>query len=874
MVQRIVAPTGAQEHVLANGLRVLTKEVRTTPVVSMMTWYRVGSGYERSGETGVSHFLEHMMFKGTDRYGKGEIDLITQRNGGSNNAFTAYDYTSYHFAFASDRWLDGLAIEASRMRRCAFDPVEFEAEKQVVLEEWRMSQDSPWHPLIDQLSATGLTVHPYRHPILGWYQDVQDLTREQMVAYYDRFYGPNNATLVLVGDFDTAEALRQVETHFGDVPAISPTPPAPVREIPPDGERRFVMRRPTAVPRLAIGYRQPPFGHPDVPAVEVLTTLLSHGRTSRFYQSLVEDQQIVADIGMEFFLTADPFLLTVFAELKPGGSVTKVEKAILAEIRKLQREPVSAAELSKAKNLLAAGEAFDDETSMAQAHRYGEAAALGDWREADALPVKIQAVTAEDVRRVAKRYLDAATRTVGVQKAGKRPPFLDEDESEPIEAPPPRPLNPPKLILAAPRLVLPQVHRWVLPNGMVLLVQANPASPTVSTKVHLPAGSRCEAPAKAGLASLLAHVIVKGAGMRDGEAFAQAIEAVGGGLDCGAGVSGTSLQTRFLKAHAPLGLSLLADVMLQPHLTEHEIAKERALQLDDLAASEDDPKSVARRAFHALIYGDHPSSRPTDGSLETVKGLEQADLQAFHQRCFRPDRAVMVVVGDVDPTAIHEQVLDLFGNWTATGPFDVHVPVPPNAAASQRIVVQDRAQAHIYLGQMGVRRTNPDYATLDVLEAILGGGSGLSSRIPSRIRDEKGLAYTAYCDLVGSAGMEPGSFHAYLATDPTNTAAAVAALYEEFDRIAAEPVTLPELQDAQAYLTGSFVFQLESDAQKADYLLRSELFGLGFDYAETYAQSVLAVTREDLLQVTQQHLQTDAMSLAIVGPVAPKLTFR
>jgi zinc protease len=868
MAQGAVVTAGVREHVLKNGLRVLMKEVRTTPVVSMMTCYRVGSAQERSGETGISHFLEHMMFKGTDRYGKGEIDLITQRNGGSNNAFTTYDYTAYHFTFASDRWHEGLAIEASRMRCCAFDPVEFAAEKQVVLEEWRMCQDSPWHPLIDQISAAAFADHPYRHPILGWYHEVQDLTRERMVAYYDRFYGPNNATLVLVGDFDTDEALQQVEATFGGLEPIAVQAPAPVRELPNDTEKRLTLRRPSAVPRLVLAFRQPPFGHPDVPAVEVLTTLLSHGRTSRLFQALVEDQQLVGDIGMEFFLTVDPFLMMIFTEIKPGVAVAKVERAILAEIRRLQKELVDEAELTKAKNLLVAGQAFDDETSMHQAQRYAEAAMLGDWRDADQQLERYLAVTAADIRRVAKRYLDPASRLVGVQKNGKRQPLFDDAEAgEPVEAPPPQTRQPVQPVLAAPRLSLPEVKRWELPNGMVLIVQANDASPTVAMKTYVMAGSRCEPADQAGLASLLSHAMIKGAGSRDAQAFAETIEMVGGSLDAGAGVSGTSLSARFLKAQTTLGLDLLADVLQRPRLEAEEVAKERDLLIDDLLASEDDPRTLARRAFHKQIFGDHPAGRPTDGFKETVTNLQPDTLRAFHRQWFAPDRTTLVVVGDVDPQAIYEQVVERFAAWPKVTPGQLWLPPPPAPAASRQIVRQDWAQANIFLGQVGIRRRDADYVPLEVLETILGGGSGLNSRIPMRIRDELGLAYTACCDLVGTAGHEPGVFYAYMATDPANAAAAIAELRAECERICREPVSRLELEDAQAYLTGSFVFNVESNAQKADYLLRAELFQLGFDWATTYTDAVLRVTIDDLQRVARQHLQPEAMALAVIGPV-------
>src|ERR1700704_2094225 len=237
--------------VLGNGLVVLTKELHTSPIVTSMIWYRVGSRNEEIGHTGKSHFLEHMLFKGTDRFKKGAIDLLTLKNGGGNNAFTSHDFTAYYFNFASDRWEIALEIEADRMVNCSFEPDEFEAEKKVVIEELKTGLDSPWGLLLQELEASAYKVHPYRNPIVGWLQDVERATVEQQQAYYRRYYHPNNATLVIAGDFDTDNVLRKVEAAFGGIPS-GPQPPAMLLHEPPQrGERRLVVRWRSKIPRLA-----------------------------------------------------------------------------------------------------------------------------------------------------------------------------------------------------------------------------------------------------------------------------------------------------------------------------------------------------------------------------------------------------------------------------------------------------------------------------------------------------------------------------------------------------------------------------------------------------------------------------------------------
>ncbi len=415
--------------VLDNGLVVLAKEVHTSPIVTAMIWYRVGSRNEELGQTGKSHFLEHMLFKGTERFKKGQIDLITLKNGGGNNAFTSHDFTAYYFNFASDRWDVALEIESDRIINCAFDPEEFEAEKKVVIEELKTGLDSPWGLLLQEQEAAAFKVHPYRNPIVGWLQDVERATVEEQQAYYRRYYHPNNAILVLAGDFETDEVLTKVERAFGSVPAGAPPPPMLLKEPPQRGERRLIVRWRSKVPRLAIAYHAPQIAHVDSYALQVLGVVLSEGKASRFYQRLVEREQSVTFVSAEYGESKDPTLFHIRAEARGDHSIEEIETSIYDELGRIAGGQLNEHELDRAKHQMEAHFILSRERTLDQAILLGQIETLYDLDYIDSYLPRINAVTAADVAAACSRYLNEDSRTVAVLLSDGSEP-VEDDESE------------------------------------------------------------------------------------------------------------------------------------------------------------------------------------------------------------------------------------------------------------------------------------------------------------------------------------------------------------------------------------------------------------------------------------------------------------
>lgn len=412
---------GVQKHQLPNGLTVLIKEMHDKPIVASIIWYRVGSRNEELGQTGKSHFLEHMLFKGTDRFGKGQIDMITLENGGANNAFTWLDFTAYYFTFASDRWQVALEIEANRMRNTSFAPAEFDSEKQVVEEELRIGLDGPWEALENEVWATAFRQHPYHWPTVGWLDDLEAATVDEMKAYYDKWYHPRNATLVLVGDFNTDEILPKVEELFGSIPAGAEPKEMHIVEPMQRGEKRIVVKKETPVERLLIGYHAPAVGEEDSYAFHVMETLLSRGKTSRLYQRLIERDQSVTSVSAHYHDHIDRSLFYFQAELKPGYKLEDVEQAIYEEIEALQT--ISPSELDKAKRLIEADLVLSNEQPLQQAILLGqyETIAFAERIAPDSrgylylntLFENVRNVSAEEISRVARQYFTPDNRTVG-----------------------------------------------------------------------------------------------------------------------------------------------------------------------------------------------------------------------------------------------------------------------------------------------------------------------------------------------------------------------------------------------------------------------------------------------------------------------------
>src|SRR5881296_1369121 len=402
------------------------------------------------------------------------------------------------------------------------------------------------------------------------------------------------------------------------------------------------------------------------------------------------------------------------------------------------------------------------------------------------------------------------------------------------------------------------VHSHVLENGLKVLLVENPSIPTVSLNASVMTGARYDPEPKAGLALMASRLLDEGTENRTSLEIADAIESVGGAIDADGSFERVVVSAGVLNKDVDLGLELLADLLIRPIFPQEYVDKEKERTLAEILSAKDRPQVVAGWAFNELVYQDHPLHRPSHGYPETVERLTRDDLLDFHQKYFVPNNVILSVVGDFKVPDVLPKIEKAFGAWLSkTIDFPTYPEPVRQSGKRTKFIRMPAQQLNIYLGHLGVQRTNPDYYALQVLDTILGGGAGFTARIPQRLRDELGLAYTTFASITMTAGLDPGRFISFIGTSPENMKLAIDGLLNEIRRIIEEPVAAQELQDAKDYLTGSFVFAFESSPQIARFLVHAEVYGLGFDYVEKYPEYIRAITIEDISRVAKMYLDCE-----------------
>jgi zinc protease len=887
------------ERLLDNGLRALVLPRRQVPIVVCDLFYPVGSVDEPPGKTGLAHFLEHMLFKGTDRFPKGQIDQLAFMAGGHANAETGEDCTHFWFMFPADHWELALQIEADRMTLTRLDADEVEAERKVIGEERAREIESPQARLDQMHELTSYLKHPYRNPVLGWPEDVARISLDDLMSFYESHYRPDGAVLVVAGDVEPAAALEKIEAHFGSLRrGAGPRVPRSCDEPPQIGRRAFTLAEAEALPRGLLGWHTVGRGHRDTAALDVLADLVGAGRRSRLWQALVERDKLATWVEAAHAPARRAGQFFIQVESVPGADPAALERRIAGILGELAQHGPTVQELTRARNRLEAGWRWEQEDVAGLAVGIGHAALWGDWRDWQAEHAAALAVDAAAIRRVAERYLVETNLTAGwslprqrrgraaaeaqVSRTGSMSSASGSGEMEPevlvrgserstrpmapARAPAPANLAPCLPAIDVPRdltrLVDYQPRRFRLENGLRIIHERRPETGVVALELHVDAGFIRED--RPGVSYLTGRLLEEGTRNRSALEMAAAIEDVGGTMEASSAC--TSLRIR--AEDLALALELLADLVRQPVFLPGAVEWAKQRILAELQNDLEDPACHADLIFRGLVYGAHPLGRDPRGNPRDVRLLTRDDVVAHHHRHFAPDRAFLVAAGDLETRTLRRLVQAHFGSWAPRGEAPVPLPalLEPGKVRVRR-VERPGEQVHLMLGHLGIPRHHPDFEALVVLDHIFGTGPGFSDRLGRIVRDELGLVYSIGGGMTDSADLLPGMFRVYAGTKPEEADRVVAAITGQVRAMHDGAFSDDEVDRARSYLAGAYVFDFQTVEQRAERLLELERLGLSLDEPKHWPERIARITARQVRQAARTHLRPDSLFRVEYGPL-------
>ena len=839
-------PSSAKKFVLPNGLTLIVHEDRSAPVASVQAWCGTGSIYEDDKlGAGLSHILEHMLFKGTKTQKANDIAQKIQDVGGYINAYTSFDRTVFWIDVPKDGVPTALAVLSDAMMNSTLPPEEYNKEQEVIRREFAMNLDDPDRMASLLLFETAYQKHPYRLPVIGEMEIYNQLTQEQVMQYYKTRYVPNNLTFIVVGDVEADKIHQKLADYFKDYPEKSLKPVFVPKEPPQLGRREVHNEFATELSRLALAWHIPEITNPDVPALDLLAGILGDGRSSRLYRRVREQAGLAFSVSAFSYTPGDPGLLGVDATVDPTKR-DDAQKLILQIIDEIKQAGVTPDELMKAKKMSLAHH-LDALTTM-----HGQASDIGsNWLLTRNLNFSrdylaaVQKVTLDDIRRVAAKYLVDQNLTV----ASLNPKGSLAGKQETSKPPP-----------AA------EIQKFELSNGFRLLVREDPRLPLVSMTAVFRSGLLAETPETNGITRLTARTLLKGTKTRTAEQIANEIEAIGGSISSDAGNNSMSVGVHVMKPDMKTGLGLLADVLLNATFPENAIARERQVQIAGIKREEEQLTTVARNILRQALFTDHPYALRANGSPESVQRLSQKDLVAFRDKYLVAKNGVIAVFGNVNAAEVKQLVEQTLGKMK---PGELALtgvrPAQPITKTENVESKKEKAQGVIMVGYRGVDVFDKDRHALELIDEA---SSDLGSRFFIRIRENMGLAY--YVGATQMQGLVPGLFAFYLGTDPQKIELVKTALLDEINKLATEGLTEQELNRAKKKLIGQHEIAMQSNDSFGYQCALDELYGLGFDYYKNLERDVNAVTLDQIKQVAAKYFRDQPYVLATVRPSSKK----
>ncbi len=854
------APEGKaliEKYALANGLTVVIRENHSSPVVAVQVWVKAGSVTEPESRAGMSHILEHMAFKGTQRRGPGQIAREVEALGGEINAYTSYDQTVYHITISGRYLGNALDILADTLANSVFDAGELAREREVILEELRMNEDDPDRSSSKAMFRAAYRVHPYGRPVIGYAETIRKTTREDLVAYFREFYYPGNMILVIAGDVDPKSARPLVEKAFLSLSAHAAprvaTPAEPAQE-----ETRVTLRE-MDIKRayLDVGFHGPSMRDEDVFAWDLLSIILGGGQTSRLYHEVKDKRGLVDSINAYSYTPKDPGVLIVGATGGPDKARETLRETLVQTFR-MGLVPPDGEELARAKTSTESDFLYSLESQGSVARHVGFfEAALGDAAFEGEYLRRIRAVTADNIVAVAAKYLVPRNLTVAAVIPRGDVRLLGEAEVRKIAA---EAYREAKTGAATPGRKN-AVVRETLENGVRVIVRENRAVPVIAVEAGFLAGVRAEEPGKGGASAMTAEMLTKGTQARSAREISEAVENIAADLSGFSGRNSFGLRARFMRRDIEQGFRLLTESLRTPTFPAEELEKKRIEMLGRLKLQKDEMTQSVFLLFLATHYGDHPYARNPLGTEESLRAMTRGDLVRYYERWTDPRNLVVAVSGDIGPDEALSLVRKAVGDMTPRpgyapiGP----IPVPPEKGIRRGEEKREKEQAHFVIGYTGARFTDPDRYALDVLGSALAGQGG---RLFTNLRDKKSLAYSV--TSFSSEQVDPGFFAFYMGTSADKLDGAVNDTLKEIEDVRRNGITREELDRAKTWMIGTYEIGLQSNAAYAEKMMYNEIYGTGYEETFKAPERIQAVTLDEVNRAAARVLATDRYTIAVL----------
>lgn len=867
---------GIEEYRLENGLKVLLVQNHGAPVVTVQVVYHVGSRNEAVGHTGATHFLEHMLFKGTPSFNKEkgtQIAQVLNKVGADFNATTWLDRTTYYETVPADQLDLALHIESERMHSAIIDDADRQAEMTVVRNEMERDESSPDSVMWKHLFAHAFLAHPYHHPTIGWHSDVEGMPTERLEAFYKEFYHPNNASLILVGDFETQTALDKIQQYFGVLPAgEAPIPTMYTQEFVQQGERRFTLRRPGQLGLVQMAWHVPPMEHSDTQALDVLQDILAEGVNSRLHQKVVDTEKALYAGAFNLQLR-DPGLFIVHAKLATNIAHETLETALHEVISEVQENLASVSEIQRIKNQVHAQFSYQRHGARQLASLLAEYEAAASWQHMVRYLSALNAVTPEDVQRVAKTYLQRDNLTVGWFVPGT-PQEVEVHQREAIHAASDAAPTERNAVDADLQARDGEIYRQSFGDNAFFLAQINGLDDTVSLQGRIKAGTAFN-PDKKPLAQLCASMLKKGCEAYSKNELDEVLGQLGSSLDFQVGMDNLTFSVRCLQEHLSATLDILMAVLKQPSFPEAEFDKLKRQRVDRLKQRLDSPDAMAYDELYRALYPqDHYHYQDTVEDLITA--TESATLDAvkdFYTTYYGVEGMTVAFVSALAPEPWRERFANDYGQWNPREHTLKHYPeiAPVATSARSHYPMPDKSSVSVVMGHATtLKRLDPDYYAAMLANHVLG-QSSLSSRLGVKVRDDLGLTYGIY-SFFADVNRFSGPWVLSVTTNPDNVEQAIAASLAVVRETVSEGLTEQELEEAKSSLIGSYLVHLTTYPEIASRLLQIEQYQLGLDYFKTRAAALKKVTLADVKNALQKYIHPEAMHIALAGPIAGDTT--